>query len=610
MADRFPSPFEIETPPGAEGWQQMYSYYHVLAEDRRDIDEQRFWFQDQLHHGDVLYPYDEIQCECWWPALGAFNTRIFAMPPAFGVDQRVINGYLYISPIPVDDPATIPQRAELYKRRAGYYYDNWNELYERWKVKTVVGLDRIKAIEFAPLPALEDEEVVFSARGYSTSYQMVHDFGVLVDTMYETYQYHFEFLNIGYAAYLTYFAFCKQAFPDISDQSIARMVGGLAVDLYRPDDELKRLAKSAVELGVADKIVAAGDAEAVWSALSLDGDAGKQWIADYEQTSDPWFLVSLDPGHPGGYHNYGTWQDDPTVPVSSIQGYIRRLQAGESIDRPTAEVLAERDRIASEYRSVLDEEQQKGFDEILALARLVFVYIEEHVLYIEHWLWATFWKKSRELAAALHAMDVFDREDDMFFLNRHEVAQLLYDVHAGWSVGSRWRGKSYWGPIVEERRRIYETLKQWSPPPALGVPPEEVTEPFTVMLWGITTERVKAWLAADEDGGGDGKTLTGAAASPGTVEGLARVVRAVSELGDVQQGEILVCPATSPAWAPIFPTIAAVVSDVGGMMSHTAIVCREYGLPAVVGTGYACATIQTGQRLRVDGGSGTVTILD
>jgi phosphohistidine swiveling domain-containing protein len=610
MADRFPSPFEIETPPGAEGWQQMYSYYHVLAEDRRDIDDRRFWFQDQLHHGDVLYPYDEIQCECWWPALGAFNTRIFAMPPAFGVDQRVINGYLYISPIPVDDPATIPQRAELYKRRAGYYYDNWNELYERWKVKTVVGLDRIKAIEFAPLPALEDEEVVFSARGYSTSYQMVHDFGVLVDTMYETYQYHFEFLNIGYAAYLTYFAFCKQAFPDISDQSIARMVGGLAVDLYRPDDELKRLAKSAVELGVADKIVAAGDAEAVWSALSLDGDAGKQWIADYEQTSDPWFLVSLDPGHPGGYHNYGTWQDDPTVPVSSIQGYIRRLQAGESIDRPTAEVLAERDRIASEYRSVLDEEQQKGFDEILALARLVFVYIEEHVLYIEHWLWATFWKKSRELAAALHAMDVFDREDDMFFLNRHEVAQLLYDVHAGWSVGSRWRGKSYWGPIVEERRRIYETLKQWSPPPALGVPPEEVTEPFTVMLWGITTERVKAWLAADEDGGGDGNTLTGAAASPGTVEGLARVVRAVSELGDVQQGEILVCPATSPAWAPIFPTIAAVVSDVGGMMSHTAIVCREYGLPAVVGTGYACATIQTGQRLRVDGGSGTVTILD
>ena len=254
--------------------------------------------------------------------------------------------------------------------------------------------------------------------------------------------------------------------------------------------------------------------------------------------------------------------------------------------------------------------KQKNFDEILALARLVFVYIEEHVLYIEHWLWATFWKKSRELAAALHAMDVFDREDDMFFLNRHEVAQLLYDVHAGWSVGSRPRGKSYWGPIVEERRKIYETLKQWSPPPALGAPPEEVTEPFTVMLWGITTERVKAWLAAGEDGGGDDKTLTGAAASPGTVEGVARVVRAVSELGDVQQGEILVCPATSPAWAPIFPTIAAVVSDVGGMMSHTAIVCREYGLPAVVGTGYACARIQTGQRVRVDGGAGTVTILD
>src|SRR2546429_7583903 len=101
-AKRFLSPFEIETPAGAEGREEMYSYYHVLSEDRRDIDEQRFWFQDQLHHGDVLFPYDEIQDERCWPALGAFNTRIFAMPTAFGVDHRVLNGHLYISPVQVD----------------------------------------------------------------------------------------------------------------------------------------------------------------------------------------------------------------------------------------------------------------------------------------------------------------------------------------------------------------------------------------------------------------------------------------------------------------------------------------------------------------------------
>jgi pyruvate,water dikinase len=78
----------------------------------------------------------------------------------------------------------------------------------------------------------------------------------------------------------------------------------------------------------------------------------------------------------------------------------------------------------------------------------------------------------------------------------------------------------------------------------------------------------------------------------------------------VQQGEILVAPLTAPSWAPIFGKIGATVTDTGGMMSHAAIVCREYGLPAVTGTGFATSTIQTGQMIRVDGSSGTVTTLD
>ncbi len=74
--------------------------------------------------------------------------------------------------------------------------------------------------------------------------------------------------------------------------------------------------------------------------------------------------------------------------------------------------------------------------------------------------------------------------------------------------------------------------------------------------------------------------------------------------------EILVCTITSPAWSPIFRKIRAAVTDIGGIMSHAAIVCREYGMPAVVGTGRATSTIRDGQRIRVDGTNGTVTILE
>ena len=80
-------------------------------------------------------------------------------------------------------------------------------------------------------------------------------------------------------------------------------------------------------------------------------------------------------------------------------------------------------------------------------------------------------------------------------------------------------------------------------------------------------------------------------------------------MGEVADGEILVAPLTAPSWAPIFGRIAATVTDTGGIMSHAAIVCREYGLPAVTGTGVATSTITTGMLLRVDGARGTVTIL-
>ena len=90
-SERFASPFDIETPPGAEGWEGMYNWYHLFGPERRALDEQRFWFADRLHHPDVLHPYDEIQCECWWQALGAFNTRIFESFNPIGTCQSWVD---------------------------------------------------------------------------------------------------------------------------------------------------------------------------------------------------------------------------------------------------------------------------------------------------------------------------------------------------------------------------------------------------------------------------------------------------------------------------------------------------------------------------------------
>jgi pyruvate,water dikinase len=173
-------------------------------------------------------------------------------------------------------------------------------------------------------------------------------------------------------------------------------------------------------------------------------------------------------------------------------------------------------------------------------------------------------------------------------------------------VGVAPRGPLYWKREVPRRKAIVEALRAWTPPKALGNPPEVVTEPFTIMLWGITTDSVNRWLGASAGGDGD---LKGFAASPGVVEGKVRVVMSADEIGSLEEGEILVAPITAPSWAPVFNKVGAAVTDIGGMMSHAAIVCREYGLPAVTGTAFGTTNLKTGQRVRVDGTNGTVTVL-
>src|SRR5260370_19299260 len=110
MADRFPSPFDITTPPGAEGWQDLYSYSSVFSEDRREYEDSMFWFMDGVHTPEVVPPWDVTIMEFAIAVLAQYNTRHYIIPPALGVDIRILNGYLYLSPVGVADPAEVERR--------------------------------------------------------------------------------------------------------------------------------------------------------------------------------------------------------------------------------------------------------------------------------------------------------------------------------------------------------------------------------------------------------------------------------------------------------------------------------------------------------------------
>jgi len=603
---RFPSPFEVPTPPGCEGWEELYPYYYLFSEERREFEESKFWFQDGMHHPEPLYPFDTITSESWWVALGQYNSRVFIVPPALGIDQRVLNGYLYISANAITDENIVKERVGHFMERAGYYYQNWDRLYDQWKEKAEEVIRELQAIQVPDLPEMEELSVVTDGRGITSAYDLLEAYNRVIENMHKIWHLHFEFLNLGYAAYLTYNGFCKQAFPDIADQTIAKMVSGIDVILFRPDEELKRLAGAALELGVADIFKKTVDPEEVLSEMQK-AEAGQQWLAELEKSKDPWFNFSTGTGF---YHLHRSWIDDLTVPLVSIRAYIEKLEAGKDIARPLQEIRAERDRLAEEYTALLtSEEDRKAFQEQLGLARTVFPYVENHNFYVEHWHHTLFWNKMREFGRLFVKHGFFQETDDIFYLHRFEINHALYDLIASWGVGTPARGPKYWPKKIEERKELFEKLKAWSPPAALGEPPEVVTEPFTIMLWGITTDSVQTWLKP-RPSPQDVKELTGFPGSPGVVEGPARVITTVEELANVEPGEILVCPITTPSWAPVFTRIRAVVTDIGGMMSHAAIVCREYGVPAVVGTGFGTQTFTTGQMLHVDGNTGTITVID
>jgi pyruvate,water dikinase len=598
----FPSPYEIETPPGCEGWEEMYPYYALFDEARREVDENRFWFWNSQHFPVPMPAFDVVCIDSPYQAVGEWQNRFFAVPPAMGIDYRCVNGYIYISGNPVTDPDKIAERVEYFQRRAGYYFEHWDKLYAEWRQKMEALIAEITDLQVPSLPEYEPDAVGFEDERNTAFYDVLDAYGRALRCCDLMWQHHFQLLLLGYGAYVTFHEYCKSQLPDIPDQHVAQMVAGIDVLLFKPSAELRRLAKLAIDSGVDGAFVEGRTPEETEAELA-ESDAGRAWLEELEKVKDPWFNMATGDGL---YHYFRSWYDDPSIPYASIVGYVRSWKEGKEVDRPTEELVRERERLAEEYGALLDEESRTTFNELLGLSRMVFPYVEEHKFLCDYWFLTRWWNKIREFGALLAEHGFLEEGEDVFQLSRHEVASALDELLLTWATGGEPLGPKHWPPIAARRKGLLEKLAGWTPPPAIGATPEAITDPMSIMLWGVTTQRVQEWAHAEKDGG----RLTGVAASPGVVEGVARVVIDVDEISTVRDGDVLVCLITSPAWAPIFPKVKAVVTDIGGVMSHAAIVCREYGLPAVVGTGRATSEITTGQTVRVDGSNGVVTILD
>jgi len=348
-------------------------------------------------------------------------------------------------------------------------------------------------------------------------------------------------------------------------------------DLWLAKEEVK----GDPDLSAAFEQMTAGD---VMAALQKT-ERGRRFIAERIEAHQRTFGYKAMWSHE---LMYKLWVEDPRPIIEAVRGYV-----ATDYDFPS-NLEAVRDDLESAKRQVVDGihgEARTKLDAALQLSLAMNPLTPDHHFYVDQGTNA----RLRIVAIAIgrklvHAGSLTDAED-VVFLRYNELRRLIADPQA-------FDAKE----LVSDRRDEHEEAYERRPPAWLGTATKEAIEFPYGGLWGFPDR----FYAGEPSTTGE---IKGLAASPGVVEGPARFVASLEEFDEVQEGDILVCRMTNPAWVVLFTKIKGLVTEAGGTVSHPAVVAREFGIPAVVGTGNAGERIRTGDRVRVNGATGVVEVL-
>jgi pyruvate,water dikinase len=285
---------------------------------------------------------------------------------------------------------------------------------------------------------------------------------------------------------------------------------------------------------------------------------------------------------------FPTWKENPGPIIEAIRGYLET-----DYDYPKTINAVKKD-LESAVRELLDgvkgdklQQLKSALDLCMSMSPLT----PDHHFYVDQGTNARLRLVLVAIGRRLVEDGVLHDPEDTIFLQYNELRRLLGDTKA-------FAAK----PVVSRRRDEREAAYAVRPREWVGTATKVALDFPYNGLWGFPDKFYRKPPAATG-------AINGLAASPGVVEGPARYVRSLEEFDQVRKGEILVCQMTNPAWVVLFTKIVGLVTDAGGTVSHPAVVSREFGIPAVVGTSNATQRIKTGDRIRVNGSTGVVEIL-
>ena len=368
------------------------------------------------------------------------------------------------------------------------------------------------------------------------------------------------------------------------DPDFSKLMSGFEAQDTLVVRELWQLSRKAFDMGL-EKAFKDEDNEEVLQELEKS-DNGKKWLKEYSA-----FLVEHG-WRCERMHAYDTpaWIEKPSLAIGRVK--VLMTQESFAFDKERDRLVQERKKAEKEVLAKLPPEQREWFGTLMGSAQKSGFWSEDHTYFCDFYIGALGRCIVTEIGRRFAEAGCIDDAEDIHFLHTDEIRKAAIPM-----------GDVNLRPYVERRKEAWEKSYKLDPPPFYGdiEKAQDVLRSDPTLSVSTQLPIVREELKAD---------LYGAAAAPGVVEGVARVVMGADQLPELKEGEILVAPGTSAAWTVAFSFIKGLITDGGGALSHPVIMAREYGIPCVAGCLEGTQKIKTGQRVKIDGNLGVVYILD
>ena len=551
-------------------------------------EKELFWIYDDLHIPNPVSPMF-FDIGGWWLTCDHMFRR-FGTPFACDWIAKEINGYVYTAAVPAD--SEIRSEATEYQSRYVPRVPRDPEhagkigAYLGWVLPEYAGnflawwRDRLR-------PEIERNFAYLD--GYATENASLVELAVLFEDALDVHDRHWKIHWLLNFAQFSATMALNGTVAEVKGEADPALLGRLQSSVDdRNWDSIEALWQMKEEIKGDDDLRDAFQGDTAADVLrSLEGsDRGRRFLDERLSPYRQEFGYKAIWSHE---FSFPTWKENPAPIVEAVRGYL------ETDYDYTAAIQAVRDDLAAAQEELFEGVQEgEGKDRLrqaLELSLRMNPLTPDHHFFIDQGTNARVRLAAIAIGRKLVEAGALDDPEDVVYLRYNELRLLAADPEA---FDAR--------TVVSDRRDEREQQALVRPPQWIGTVTDEALAFPYWSLWGFPEKFHRPPPEKVDE-------VHGLGASPGVVEGTARSVASLEEFDQVQEGEILVCQMTNPAWVVLFTKIAGLVTDAGGVAAHPAVVAREFGIPAVVGTSVATERIKSGDRVRVNGTSGVVEVL-